>query len=272
MAVLTIPQLEMDISYMCNLRCEGCAHYSNYSLPGSVDFKTGEAWLRRWAERVRPELFGMLGGEPAINPHMLDYVRLVAELWPDTKRLLISNGLLLYKYPDLWQTLVDTGTKLEVSCHSTTDQKYLAQFNPRLAEIEAAREEYGFDFRLRHSENFYKAYRGEGATMKPFDDGDPAASYKVCDNRKCWTLHLGRIWKCPPLAFLGLVADKFDLYQHEEWWPYMQYKGIGLDASDEELEDFFDRRTEWVCGMCPTKLDRQPMNVLPKKIVRDAAE
>jgi len=91
--------------------------------------------------------------------------------------------------------------------------------------------------------------------MRPFNDGNPRQSWHICHNRACPTIHLGRLWKCPPIAFLGLVAGKFGLAEVEEWKPYLAYEGIAPEATDEELGLFLRREEEDICRMCPSALE-----------------
>ncbi|MBT6497385.1 MAG: hypothetical protein HOL01_22890 [Planctomycetaceae bacterium] len=90
--------------------------------------------------------------------------------------------------------------------------------------------------------------------MKPFDDGDPEASWRTCPAKWCLQLHEGKLWKCPAIAYLGMQDRKYAL--GDEWWPYLAYETLGADCSDAEVREFVERRTEAVCGMCPARVER----------------
>ena len=53
--------------------------------------------------------------------------------------------------------------------------------------------------------------------------------------RHCMNLHNNKLWKCPPIAYLNLIADRFSLSGKECWKPYLSYEGIGLDATNIAL-------------------------------------
>ncbi|MBF0169244.1 MAG: radical SAM protein [Alphaproteobacteria bacterium] len=264
--LISIPFLEMDIAYACDLHCQGCSHYSNYGIKGTVPFAEGEVWLRDWAARLKPGTFSMLGGEPALNPDLFDYLRLAQELWPDSTRILISNGLNHHLRPGLFDLLAETKTRLDISFHSHQDKQYVERFNEALIAIEVARARLGFDMVLRTKEyRFHRIYQGEGAGMRPFEDQDPVASWKACQNSSCCTIHQGMLWKCPPLAYLGLIKDRFGLDRVEAWKPYLAYRPLAPTVPEEELVRFFLAGAESVCGMCPAKLEFHEQGLISKQ-------
>jgi organic radical activating enzyme len=254
--MIRIPFLEMDMSFACDLACPGCSHYSNFGHKGHVPFSQGEGWLRSWAMRVTPGTFSMLGGEPLLNPDLLDYLWLAGELWPEAERVLITNGMNLKRHPKLFETMADTGTRFDLSFHSFQDLPYLEKFNRALVEVELARQKFKFRMAFRNSEyRFFKTYRGEGAGMRPYAERAPADSWDVCLSKHCMTLHRGMLWKCPPLAFLELACDKFGLNELEAWRPYLAYKPLPISACHQEMAVFLEKGAEPACAMCPTRRD-----------------
>lgn len=270
-SVIPIQALEMDIAFGCNLRCDGCTHYSNYPQKGLVPFATGREWIAAWSARVTPEKFTLLGGEPSLNPDLIPYIELAAEIWPEAVRRVVSNGLVLDRRHGLWEALARTGTGLEISVHSR-DPVYRDRFMPKAVAIDEAHQEWGFDLHFRDSILFLRTYRGTGRDMLPFEDGNPRASWVFCTSRFCVSLHQGRLWKCPPIAHLGRVAAMFDLVRHPQWQPYLAYRGYGLEASDAELTAFLAREEEPICGMCPATMALREKPVFPTPNAPDEAE
>lgn len=87
--------------------------------------------------------------------------------------------------------------------------------------------------------------------MKPFDDGDPEASWRNCPAKWCLQLHDGKLWKCPAIAYLDMQYRKFGL--GEEWRASLMYEPLTADAGDVELRQFVEKRSESACGMCPAQ-------------------
>ncbi len=108
--------------------------------------------------------------------------------------------------------------------------------------------------RLVHSyRQWTRRYKGHGAAMEPFADGRPGDSWLNCPAR-CPQLFEGRIWKCAPLAYLGMQDRKFGL--SEAWRPYLAYAPLEPRADDAEITRFFARAEEPECGMCSAKPQR----------------
>jgi len=102
--------------------------------------------------------------------------------------------------------------------------------------------------------NWTRRYRGHGAAMEPFADGEPRQSWEKCPARICRQLHEGKIWKCGPLAYLPMQDAKHHLSQ--QWAPYLSYQPLEAGCSDAELLEFLAREEESYCGMCPANPEK----------------
>ena len=250
---------ELLITTACNLHCDGCGNYTNYGMKGFMDADETAAAMKAWSARVAFENFRILGGEPMIHPELGRFVAAAAECWPEAKRWVVTNGLLLARRAELIETMVATGTRLLISFHSD-DPRYLERMRPALAEAKrwsAA----GVAVRIEDYRAFVRMYRGIGRNMRPFADGNPSGSWTGCLARRCINLKAGRLWKCPQTAYLAEVLAHFALTENPEWAPYLGYKGIGLEASDAELGEFLQRGPEACCGMCPVEKPRYRKDV-----------
>lgn len=249
--MITIPKLEMHVADACNLRCAGCNHYANFGLKGILPIARGSASIEAWSRRVAPVHFSFLGGEPLINPDLSAYLRLARRVWPHARLRLITNGLLLDRRPSLWPALEHTRTTLTISIHSD-EPAYRARLEPQLERASAEAAERGVRLETRNCiDEWYRPYRGSHEMMRPFQDGDPAASWRRCKARHCLTLRDNALWKCPPIAHLRRVADKFGLWGEAAWELPLAYRPLTIDATDDELRAFVARGPEEVCGMCP---------------------
>lgn len=242
--------MELLVTNSCNLHCDGCANYSNYNLKETIDADDYAEIIRLWSTKVRPTIFRLLGGEPLAHPKLSKLILAAAAAWPDSTRVVVTNGLLLARRPDLPVVLRQTNTRLELSVHSN-DPEYIEMLKPALTVLKKWRSEEGVQVSWSDCRKFYRLYRGIGKTMLPYEDNDPQSSYENCGAKTCITMYRGRLWKCPKVAYLRSALRKFDLENSPPWQPYLNYEGVGLDASHKQLETFLSRKAEDVCKMCP---------------------
>ena len=104
-----LPFLETMITQICNLSCEGCTNYSDLSHSGYVSWHQGRKQLESWLQRLDISDFGIMGGEPLINPKWRDWILGVRELMPQSQIRFTTNGLLLHKAPDILDLLESVG-------------------------------------------------------------------------------------------------------------------------------------------------------------------
>ncbi len=274
---ISIPHLEIHITHKCNLTCESCLHFTNHRHAGTISPDDLRKSMSLWSNRLLPRRFAILGGEPCMHRELVDIVHMTGEMWPHprTARELVTNGLLLHLHPGLPQALADTDTSLCISIHSdgSVSPKYQEKFSRGLALARTWQRDYGIDVVLDDSFNEWtRGYRGFGDESTPFEDNDPQASWDHCvTGQECFQLFEDHLWKCAPLAYLRLQDRKFDL--SEKWKPYLQYRPLGPDCSNAQIVEFFRRRSEPVCGMCPSNPQNfvKPDPLLPVKFHKTRA-
>lgn len=250
MSVRSIRNLEIHATHACNLRCESCTHYSNQNHKGIVSLEDADAWMAPWSRRLAPMCFSILGGEPTIHPDLTGFARLARRHWPTAHLRIVTNGFFLHRHADLGQLLGDDPDAcIYLSIHHT-DPEYRSKLRPALDLLDTWKAKYRTRSHIYDALAMWKrTYRGEGANMRPYADGNPQRSWETCDSKFCPQILDGKIWKCAPLAYLPMQHAKYGL--SEEWSPYLQYQPLSPDCTDSELNAFFNREEEDVCGMCP---------------------
>lgn len=94
-------QMEMHIMDACNLNCRGCTHFSPLFKQELPDFQSRINDVKKIHKKI-PCIarFGILGGEPFLNPSIGDYALKIREILPNTDIYIVTNGLLLTKQDD----------------------------------------------------------------------------------------------------------------------------------------------------------------------------
>jgi len=266
--MITISHIEWHVAHSCNLTCEGCAHFSNHGHKGIVTAAELAQWYSFWHKRINPLQIDLLGGEPLINKEIFDIIKLTRDMWSSEVRL-ITNGLLLHKFPNLPKVLKDNDCVLVISKHGDN-----AEYNSKMSEIVDLTNRwvrtYGIKVEFVDSyTNWMKMYKGYGDNMMPFEDQDPETSWNNCiAGQDCFQLLDGNIYKCAPLAYLPLQQQQFNL--SSKWDHYLTYKPLTPGATDQEIADFFNRKAESYCAMCPANpskfIKRNPL--LPRRFYR----
>lgn len=121
-----LPYMEFHIADHCNLNCKACEHYSGLVHEEIfTDYDKFERDLRRLHEFVDDiGMIRILGGEPLLNPDIEKYIKLVHELYPQTLRYVVTNGLKLLSMPDsFYHTVRDTYTNIWMSYYPPVRNK-----------------------------------------------------------------------------------------------------------------------------------------------------
>ncbi len=143
----SIEILEIHVAHRCNLSCESCSHFAGNGLQGLVGLDEAEAWMSAWNRRLQPKFFGLLGGEPALHPHLAQYVWLARKNWPAAHLYLGTNGLLLHKHPHLPAALAATDTTLRLTRHHDAPD-YRSRFESVVELLRQWRAKFRFGIEL----------------------------------------------------------------------------------------------------------------------------
>jgi organic radical activating enzyme len=259
--MLSIPYLEIPITHVCNLHCDGCCYYANYNLPALTTADEVRETCATWAPRIKPAMIKILGGEPTTHKQLPEIFLTIRKFFPESHIQIITNGLQLEKAPMLPYLLTTPNSSLSLSLHSY-EPSYITKMQKSFNTINGWIEKHGINVISSDNRLVWKRhYKGVGAEMRPFEDGDPKGAWKACPARVCLVLAENKLWKCPQIASLHHVADKFGLHDVPEWKPYLAYEGIPATLSDEDLARRVKTGPESICGMCPVAAEHYEKDI-----------
>ncbi|MCE3017455.1 MAG: radical SAM protein [Pirellula sp.] len=249
--MIEIPNLEFHAAHACNLYCAQCSHYSNFHAGGIVSVEDARANFEAWQGRLGPKQIAILGGEPTLNPDLIQIIELARSAFPDSSGLFVTNGFFLDRHPDLPRALLDNGFRMDVSQHGNSPayRKQFTEVLQRLAEWRAAYSALKITVRESHK-GWRQQYRMIDGKPMPFDSS-PRAAWKICLQRSCTQLFKGHLWKCPALAYFATMERKLRLEAIPAWQLFRDYKACPPTASDNEVREFFATREILQCGLCP---------------------
>lgn len=251
-----IGYLEMLITQLCNQHCDGCDAYCNYTRNIFVPIDEGKEMINMWSYRIKPKIFRFLGGEPLLHNHLIDYIHHAAKVWPESERWVVTNGTMLERQPDLAKNLSITNTRMHVSFHSS-DPRYIETMQKNIPLLKEWMKTYGVRVTIKDHRQFQRFYTGIGKNMRPYQDKNPIKSWENCISKGCLNLKHSRLYKCSAIAHLEDALKTLDIHEHPSWSPYLTYKGVGIEASDDELVKTLLTKPEYICSMCPAEI--QPL-------------
>lgn len=275
--MIVVPWLEWHAAHACNLSCEGCSHLSEFPHNEIVSLETLKIWYSKWNKRISPQNMAILGGEPLLNKEIVDIIYMTRDMWNQEYNQyfeLVTNGFLLDRYKNLPRALKETNCVLSISIHHYGTE-YQKQTNKILSLVDKWKDQHDITVKIYYDNQtpqttWRKFFKFADDNIEPYHDNDIESSWKYClVGQECWQLFEGNIYKCAPIAYINLHKKKFGLSKN--WDPYLKYKPLTPDSTDEEIVDFFKKKAESCCGMCPSQppqIIEKPDPILRKKIFK----
>ena len=109
--------IEFYITNACNLGCQNCNRLNNHFFAGAWKWKDYKDEYAKWSKILDLNEIRILGGEPFLNPSLVEYVQGIHELWPNTPITIVTNGSYLNK-KDYYNIFKECNVSFRVSAHS----------------------------------------------------------------------------------------------------------------------------------------------------------
>jgi len=251
-------QLNTEINFGCNLRCEFCSVFSPH-LQGVVPADELLNAYAQWRKKINPEYIIFSGGEPFLHPELARVVRESAEIWNESRLWLTTNGLLLERAkPDVLQAIKESGCKVIVTEH-TFEHDHRKKLDAGYKRLKQEK----IPFVIRPSRSTWLAlYRyDEKGGFVPYK-GNPKKAWNNCKFRACTTLFGDRLYKCSLLAHVYHTTQK-GVLDSELWQAALTYKPLTLDSTPEEIVEHLRQRVVPECTICPDKPIIVPARQMP---------
>lgn len=174
---------------------------------------------------------------------------------------------MLDRYADLPKYLQKYNVGLKISKHGTNTE-YNELWKSIVNTANEWKKQYDIAVNLWEADVvWFKIYKGFGNNIEPYEDNDPEESWNNCiTGQDCWQIYNGNIYKCAPLAYLPMLNEKYRL--SEKWKHYLTYQPLSPSCTDEELREFFNRKAESYCAMCPKKREVLHRNNDPRASIK----
>lgn len=118
-----LPNLDISVhvTNRCNKNCVSCGHFAPLVPSDDPDLTPDEFRMSMESLSVHKDMVNRLiltGGEPTINPHCMDIIRIAHEYFPHVR--LVSNGFNLKFFEQNAQELKELGTQIYITNYSNS--------------------------------------------------------------------------------------------------------------------------------------------------------
>lgn len=261
-----IPFVETMIASACNLSCKGCTNYSDYNTKGYVPWQQGKTWIKSWLDRVDIADFGLIGGEPLLNPEIKQWIQGCRDLMPQSQLRVTTNSVILQRHLDVLDTMFDIGNCVfKITVHQPNEFYIQDNLNYIFSMVKwKPIEEHGIKrwlgpngvrFQINFPMTFWQTFQGSYQKMLPHHSV-PDQAFEICVQKTCPLMFKDRLYKCSSIALLAQTLEDWN-QDLNAWKPYLDYQGISPECSELELTQWLDNfgKPEWICEMCPSKHD-----------------
>lgn len=273
---LSITYLETMVSWACNLSCVGCTNFCDYPHKGFPDWEKVRNDLIQWNRIIDIEHFGLIGGEPLLNPRILDWIYGVREILKTSYIILVSNGLLFNILPDVIRAMIDISPGKLMITLQRNNEEIINQVNEFIKksgcrfivrdkssklverELMLLNKSKNFTIHFVETDSFIKKYKGYGKHIYPFDSDNIQAAFNHCIERPI--LFEGKIYRCSKMALLHrqlqMLGQLSIPAERQKWEPYLNYQGLSYQEDLESVKNFLGRihEAEFVCRSCPSEV------------------
>jgi len=269
-----LDKVEFYITNVCNLTCDNCNRFNNYNFRGWQSWDDYADIYARWAELIKIKQIVILGGEPLLNPTLVNWIKGM-EGFDSGSVQILTNGTRLNSVRGLYDTVRDirkVRSWIGVSIHNINEidliiaevEKFLQA--PITKTVGRGNTEFGSDYSFTDANrvriDFY--IQNEFTTgalinkngRNTLHNSDPNIAHSACtfvQNKNYHFIH-GKLYKCGPVALFPEFDEQFDLdISDKDRVLLNSYRPLTLENFDEYHEEFFRDLDNVIpqCKFCP---------------------
>jgi len=282
---LKINYLEFYITNVCNLTCNECNRFNNLNFRGWQKWEDYAEIYEKWSKEIDIGYYGILGGEPLLNPTFYQWVEGLQTLWPGITCQIGSNGTQLDKHKKFYEYLVKykKTLKYNVSCHNENHYEILKEkirnfmTHPIEENFDDSKfkkyfflDKNGIVIKLTQEWLFQKnaILVNKDTGRKTLHQSDREKAHLICYNKYCHHFDKGELYKCGPGALFKQIDEQFELdLNHEDKELIKNYKPLNINDSFE-TKKIFTKNLPYsisLCKFCPATFSRKKFHSIEKK-------
>ena len=281
-------KVEFYITNVCNLTCDHCNRFNNFNFKGWQNWADYEEDYKRWAELVELRKIIIMGGEPMLNPSLVDWIHGINRVF-GTGVQVLTNGTRFNQVPGLYDAIARPRSKIQP--HSINQENSIAVSLHNLDQLDQLKLDlakflqgpiqenrwrpdlWGCDYQFGDKNNvFVNVYHQNEFDTSSIQVGpqgklnlhnnDPVQAHSACTFVAYKSYHFirGKLYKCGPAALLPEFDQQhpFDLTDADREILH-GYRPLTVDNYAEYSEEFLANLDNPIaqCKFCPTMKTRQ---------------
>jgi hypothetical protein len=274
-------KIEFYITNVCNLTCKNCNRFNNHNFKGWQRWADYETIYAQWAGLVDIPAIVILGGEPLLNPTVVEWVHGLNRIFKCDVEVL-TNGTRLTKTPGLYEAMQTRSPRNNAQNHIGISLHRLDDWDEIKSEIQefllGPITEYGplVNFPRSRWGSDYTAVDVNGVTINVavsdhfgqsavipvsnkfmLHNNTPEAAHRACGfaQYKCYHMIRGKFYKCGPVALFPEfdLQHSFDI-QSDDRALINLYQPLTIDNFAEFNQEFFEKLDNPIpqCKFCPS--------------------
>jgi len=226
-----------------------------------------------------------MGGEPLLNPSIVDWIGGLNDLWPENSIQVLTNGTRLTKTKGLYDAILNRGNWLGISWHNKDKKDELWEqiygFLDEVVEsshkpIDELQVGDTLTFRDKNTFKLVVWVQNEfGPAAIKVDNGqftlynnDPEEVHPTCGfvQDKCYHMIEAKLYKCGPVALFPEFDKQHRLnISDEDRQLINSYQPLSVDEFPERGEEFLKHIDDVIpqCKFCPVGWQHKPEIIYP---------
>ncbi len=267
---IKLNKIEFYITNVCNLNCDNCNRFNNYKFSGWQAWDDYKDIYANWSQAIDLTTITLLGGEPLLNPTLINWIKGLRELWPTTGLELLTNGYRLNKVKDLYDTLLTYNWFISVSVHNINEEQFILNEVDKFLQHPISKEFHNpgntNNYRLI-DKNLVKVHvmkedEFAEAAIQVVDNkftlhnNDPIKAHNICAMAQNQSYHFikGKLYKCGPAALFPEFVEQFNLdLTTDDRALINSYRPLTVGNFEEYQAEFFANLDNPIaqCKFCP---------------------
>lgn len=245
---------ELIISEHCDLNCSMCDHFSPIAEPAFLNVGECEHDLSVLSRLTNGNIGGiyLIGGEPLLNGHLVEIIKIVRNYFCSADVFLYTNGLKLFEWENKKENLWLICKKYNITIEVT---RY--PINLDYEKIQSLSKKYGVSLNI-FTNAVNRLYNGKKILVKhklDLNGGQLNHNYMLCRQRKrCYVISEGKLFLCPTIASISHFNKYFNKDLNVTPKDYVKLSEI------EDINDFIKKANAKpdFCRYC--QLNRRTMH------------